>query len=137
MVVMLAGCAQKAAFETLTNGSCSKAQSELIDKHISGQIDALAKDDWKSAYSFASPKFRANVEIHQFIYIIATQYSMLVKHQSYQFGKCSIASGKIIQDVNVTSAGQIFNLTYVLSVMASKLGIDSATTANSDNKLNV
>ena len=137
MVVLLSGCAQKAVFETLTDGSCSKAQSQLIGKHISGQIDALAKEDWKLAYSFASAEFRAKVELHQFIYIIGTQYSMLIKHQSYQFDMCTIAGREIMQDVSVKSGTQVFTLTYTLSVKGLKLGIESATTTSSDNKLNV
>lgn len=137
MVVLLSGCAQKAIFETLTDGSCSKAQSQLIDKHISGQIDALSKGDWKLAYSFASEGFRAKVEIHQFIYVISTQYSMLVKHQSYQFDMCTIAGSKIMQDVTVKSGTQEFILTYTLSVKGLKLGIESAMTTSANNNLNV
>ncbi len=133
---MLSGCASKATFETLTDGSCTKAQSQIIDKHISGQIDALAKDDWKLAYSFASTEFRAKVGIDQFTYIISRQYSVLMKHQSYQFDMCAIAGGRIMQDVSVKSGSEVFNLTYTLSVKASKLGIESATTNSSDNKLN-
>ena len=58
---LLTGCSQQAAFEELADGNCTGAQAELVDQHISGQIDALAKEDWETAYSFASADFQARV----------------------------------------------------------------------------
>jgi hypothetical protein len=45
IAVLLTGCAQKSPLENLADGPCTGAQVELIDKHISGQINALAKRD--------------------------------------------------------------------------------------------
>jgi hypothetical protein len=41
--VLLTGCAQKSAFEDLADGACTNKQAQLVDEHISGQIDAIAK----------------------------------------------------------------------------------------------
>lgn len=54
MVLVLSGCSQKAAFEELADGVCSSEQAQLIEAHISAQIDAIAKQEWKLAYSYAS-----------------------------------------------------------------------------------
>ena len=127
MVLILSGCSQKAAFEELADGGCSSEQAELVQAHISSQIDAIAKKDWKLAYSFASPGFRSGVEIVQFTFIIEAQYGMLVDNEGYEFGACTIASKKLVQEIAVTSNAEITNLTYILSVEKEVLGVDSAT----------
>ncbi len=126
IALILAGCAQKPAFEELADGQCTDAQSKLIEKHISGQIDALAKKDWEAAYSFASKDFQAAVAIDQFTFIIGAQYAMLVENQGYEFDDCAIASEIIKQEVSVTSGEQVFNLTYRISVTGNALGVESA-----------
>jgi hypothetical protein len=127
MVFLLSGCSQKAAFEELADGVCTSAQEKLVEAHISSQIDAIAKEDWKLAYSYASPVFRSNVEIDQFAYIIGAQYGMLIDNQGYEFNGCTITNQKITQQVAVTSNATVTDLTYILSVQKEVLGVDSAT----------
>ena len=134
--LLLTGCAQKSALENLADGPCTDSQVTLIDKHISGQINALAKRDWKLAYSFASPDFQAGVGVDDFSDIIAAQYSMLIKNQGFQFNNCTIADSLITQEVSVTSEGQVYYLSYRLSVNESSLGVDSAVVRSADGKLN-
>ena len=127
MVLLLSSCSQKPDFEELADGVCSSEQAKLVQAHISSQIDAIAKKDWKLAYSFASPGFRSGVEIDQFTFIIEAQYGMLVDNEGYEFGACTIASEKLVQEIAVTSNAEITNLTYILSVEKEVLGVDSAT----------
>jgi hypothetical protein len=133
---LLTGCAQKPAFEELADGPCTGAQVELIDQHISGQIDALAKRDWKQAYSFASEDFQERVGVDQFIAIIESQYAMLINNQGYQFNQCDIAAGMIMQEVGVRSGEEVFNLTYRLSVNGSTLGVEAAVINGVADQLN-
>ncbi len=135
MALALTGCSQKATFEELADGTCTNKQAQLVKAHISGQIDAIAKKEWKSAYSFASPKFKASVEIAQFISVISTSYGMLIENQGYKFNKCSIANKRITQEVGVKSGGGIIDLTYTLSVTKSTLGVESAVVNNSGARL--
>ena len=137
IALILAGCAQKPAFEELADGQCTDAQSKLIEKHISGQIDALAKKDWEAAYSFASKDFQAAVAIDQFTFIIGAQYAMLVENQGYEFDNCAIASQMIKQEVSVTSGEQVFNLTYRLSVTGNVLGVESAEVGKVNMQQNI
>ena len=137
MALMLSGCSQKAAFEELADGGCSSEQAQLVDAHISAQIDAIAKKEWKVAYSFASPGFRSGVEIDQFIFIIGTQYGMLVDNQGYEFNACTIADEKITQEVAISSNSEVFTLYYILSVTGGVLGVDSSSTTLSETKLEV
>ena len=135
IALLLSGCSQKAAFENLADGACTSAQAKLVNQHISGQIDALAKKDWELAFSFASPDFQKNVGIEQFTFIIGTQYGMLIENQGYRFNKCAIAGKAIMQEVEVTSGKQISNLTYSLSVSGSTLGVESAVERRSSTQL--
>ena len=129
----LTACAQtttleeSAPFEELADGSCNSAESRLVQEHISGQIAALAKEDWKSAYSFAAPGFQENVGLDQFIFVITSQYQMLINNQGVEYGACEITDKKITQEVSVISENQSYKLIYSLSVMGQKLGIESAS----------
>jgi hypothetical protein len=132
VVLMLSGCSQKAAFEDLADGSCTVEQAQLVKAHISAQIDALAQKEWKFAYSFASPAFRSAVGLDEFIFIIQEQYQVLISNQGYEFNTCSIANNRITQNVEVTSEAGITNLTYLLSVQQSTLGIEAAVVSKDD-----
>jgi len=123
---LLTGCAQPAAFEKLVDGPCTGAQVKLIDQHISAQIDAIAKREWKQAYSFASEDFQVRVGVDQFIEIIEAQYAVLINNQGYQFNQCTIAGGAIVQEVGVRSAEEVYDLTYRLSTNGSTLGVEAA-----------
>jgi len=133
--VLLTSCAQKSALEDLVDGACTDKQAQLVEAHVSGQIDAIAKKKWKSAYSFASPKFKASVEINQFISVIRISYGMLIENQGYKFNKCSIANMQITQEVAVRSGGETIDLTYTLSVTKLTLGVESAVLNSSIARL--
>jgi hypothetical protein len=126
LAVLTTGCSQKAAFEELADGPCSSTEAKLVDQHISGQINALSKQDWKTAYSFASANFQGQVSLNQFIYIIGSQYSILIENQGFTFDKCALKDGAVSQEISVTSGDEVYRLTYELSVNESTLGIESA-----------
>jgi len=129
----LTACAQtstvedSAAFEELVDGSCTSGQSRLVQEHISGQITALSEEDWESAYSFAAPGFQETVGLDQFIFVITSQYQMLINNQGVNYGACDIANKEITQEVIVTSENESYKLVYSLSLSNQKLGIESAS----------
>jgi hypothetical protein len=137
IAITLTGCAQKPAFEELADGPCTSVQSRLIEEHISGQIDALAKKDWEAAYSFASADFQTAVGVEEFTFIIGAQYAMLVENQGYEFESCTIANSAIKQEVSVTSGDEVFGLNYRLSVVEAKLGVESAEVSKVDMPLTI
>ena len=136
MVLMLSGCAQKAAFEELSNGACTNAQGQLVEAHLSAQIDAIAKKDWESAYSFASESFRSLVKLDQFIFVIGSQYEMLIENQGYEYGECGIVNSEVTQQVEVKDEIGLTNLTYTLSVKELTLGVESVLIGSADPQLN-
>lgn len=137
VVLLLAGCAQKAPLEDLSDGKCTGALADLVDKHISGQIDALADEDWELARSFASDDFQANASVDDFTFIIGTQYAMLIDNEGYQFNECNVAASTITQEVSVTSGEQVFSLRYTLTVNGSTLGVESAVISKVTSQIDV
>ena len=135
VALMLSGCSQKAAFEEMVDGTCSSEEAQLVEAHISAQIGAIANEKWDSAYSYASPAFRSAVELDQFVFIIGTQYGMLIENQGYSFSSCTLANSQITQEVGVTSESGLTNLTYTLSVKESVLGVESAVVGETDTQL--
>jgi len=125
-VLLLTGCSQESALEDLADGTCTTSVVDLVSKHISGQIDALAEKDWELAHSFASENFQANVSVDEFTLIIGAQYAMLIENKGYQFNECTVDGNTIKQEVGVTSGDQEFTLTYNLTVNESALGVESA-----------
>ena len=136
VVFLLAGCAQKASFENLAYGKCAGAVADSVNKHVAGQIDALAENEWELAHSFASENFQSNVSIEDFALIISAQYPMLIKNTGYQFNECTVAGSTITQEVSVTSGEQVFNLAYKLTVNGSILGIESAVISKVASRVN-
>ena len=134
----LTACAETAildessAFQELVDGSCNSGQSQFIEEHISGQIAAFSKADWESAYSFASPGFQETFGLDQFIFVITSQYQMLISNDGVEYGACDIAKKGITQEVSVTSENESYKLIYSLSVMSQKLGIESASVTYSE-----
>ena len=136
LVLVLSGCSQKAAFEELSDGACTDAQGQLVEAHISAQIDAIAKEDWESAYSFASESFRSLVKLDQFIFVIGSQYEMLIENQGYVFSECAIINSEVTQQVEVKDESGLTNLTYTLSVKELTLGVESVLIGSADPQLN-
>ena len=137
VALLLVGCSQNSALEDLADGKCTSAVADLVDKHISGQIDALADKDWELAHSFASENFQANVSVDDFILIIGTQYGMLIENKGYQFNECTVDGNTIKQEVSVLSGEQEFSLTYNLTVNESALGVESAVVSEFVSQLNI
>ena len=137
VALLLVGCSQNSALEDLADGKCTSAVADLVDKHISGQIDALADKDWELAHSFASENFQANVSVDDFILIIGTQYGMLIENKGYQFNECTVVGNTIKQEVSVLSGEQKFSLTYNLTVNGSTLGVESAIVSEFVTQINI
>ena len=129
----LTACAQTStvqespAFEALADGSCNSEESRLVQEHVSGQITALSKEDWESAYSYAAPGFQEIIGLDQFIFVITSQYQMLISNESVKYGACDIANKEITQEVSVRSESELIYLSYSLSSNNGSLGIEAAS----------
>jgi hypothetical protein len=135
--LLLAGCSQESPLADLTDGACTSALAGVVNNHISGQIDALAENDWELARSFASENFQSNVSLEDFTFIINEQYPMLIENKGYEFNECTVAGNTIKQEVSVLSGEQEFTLTYLLTVNDSSLGVESAVVSEFVSQLNI
>ena len=124
--LLLSGCANTSPLAQLTEGDCSKAQQLLIKDHISGQIDAIADQNWQKAYSFAAKSFQDSISLERFTQIIAKEYFLLISNQGYTFGRCEIKGDEITQEVLIKSKKSNFQMQYRLSVVDKKLGVIAA-----------
>jgi hypothetical protein len=136
LTISLSGCAGgNLAFEEIKDGLCSEKQEQLIEKHISAQINALSDQNWKKAYSFAAPSFQEVVSIQRFEEIIQNEYEMIINNDGFKFTACNIAENKFNQVVVLTSKGNEFKLLYRLTFESGRLGVEAATAATAEAKV--
>ena len=122
----LSGCGRSAPFSELIAGNCTQSQQLLTKDHISGQIDAIADQNWQKAYSFAAKSFQDSISLERFTQIIAKEYFLLISNQGYTFGRCEIKGDEITQEVLIKSKKGNFQMQYRLSVVDKKLGVIAA-----------
>ncbi len=125
-LILLSACSTSSPFKSLTAGACSSEQKQLVDDHISSQISAISKKDWSLAYSFAAQSFQDSIDITSFEVIITDSYSYLIDNKGITFGECEIKDDKIFQQVTVISSDNESELSYRLSAVEEKLGVEAA-----------
>ena len=125
-MALLSACSTSAPFKSLMAGVCSDQQKQLVTDHIKSQISAISKQDWPLAYSFASKSFQESIDIKSFEVIIIDSYSILINNDGLTFGGCEIKENKIFQEVTVVSSDDKSELSYRLSAVDEKLGVEAA-----------
>jgi hypothetical protein len=125
-LVLLSACSTSSPFKSLTAGVCSGEQKQLVSAHISSQISAISKQDWPLAYSFAAKSFQDSIDLTSFEIIITDSYSFLIDNKGITFGECEIKDDKIFQEVTITSSDDKSELSYRLSLVEEKLGVEAA-----------
>ena len=134
-LVLLSACSTSSPFKSVTAGVCSGEQKQLVDDHISSQISAISKQDWPLAYSFAAKSFQDSIDLTSFEVIITDSYSFLIDNQGITFGECEIKEDKIFQEVTVNSSNEKIDLSYRLSTVDEKLGVEAANLAEQSTAL--
>lgn len=135
VMVFLTACSTSAPFKSLMAGVCSDEQKRLVTEYINSQVSAISKQDWPLAYSFAAKSFQDSIDITSFEVIIADSYSYLIDNKGITFGGCEIKDGKIFQEVTVISSEDISELSYRLSVVDQKLGVEAANLVEQSESL--
>jgi len=134
-LVLLSACSTSAPFKSLMAGVCSDEQKRLVTEHINSQVSAISKQDWPLAYSFASKSFQESIDIKSFEVIITDSYSILINNEGLTFGGCEIKENKIFQEVTVVSSDDKSELSYRLSAVDEKLGVEAANRVQPDEAL--
>ena len=134
-LVLLSACSTSSPFKSLTAGPCSGEQKQLVGDHISSQISAISKQDWPLAYSFAAKSFQDSIDLTSFEVIITDSYSFLIDNQGITFGGCEIKEDKIFQEITINSSNGKIDLSYRLSTVDEKLGVEAANLAEQSTAL--
>ena len=124
--LLLSSCGNPTPLAQLLDGQCSQSQQLLIKDHISGQIDAIADQNYQKAYSFAAKSFQEVVSLERFTQIISEQYVLLITNKGYTFDSCEIENERLVQKITVVGLNDDFQMTYRLSVEDKKLGVVAA-----------
>jgi hypothetical protein len=122
-LLLLSGCSSESEVAVSETGPCSKDQQLVLSDHISSQIDAIAKLDFKKAYTFAAKSFQDNVSVSQFERIILRQYQMLITNNGYSFTDCLAEPDYFVQSVVVDTDDGKIDLTYRLTLVDNRLGV--------------
>ncbi|MFM8825343.1 MAG: DUF4864 domain-containing protein [Candidatus Nanopelagicus sp.] len=135
-VLLLGGCASNSKQVQAELGACSSDQKVVVSDHISSQIDAIEKLDFKKAYTFAAQSFQDSVSLAQFESVVTRQYQMLITNNGYNFTECLAEEGYYIQSVRVKTNSSEIDLTYRLTLIEKRLGVVAVTVKPSSLDLN-
>ena len=125
-LLLVSGCASSDQEVKVKIGPCNSNEKAVVSDHISGQISALEKLDFKKAYTYASKDFQKSLTLEQFESVIFRQYQMLISNEEYSFTDCQSEKDYFIQDVIVQSLSGKTVLRYRLSLVDKRLGVESA-----------
>lgn len=135
-LLLVGGCASGDQELKASIGPCNSDQKVVVSDHISSQIDAIEKLDFKKAYTYAAQSFQDSVSLAQFESVVTRQYQMLITNNGYSFTDCVAEEGYYIQSVRVkTNSGEI-DLTYRLTLIDKRLGVVAVTVKPSSLDLN-
>ena len=124
--LLLSGCAKSSPLASLSEGDCTTSQQLLIKDHVSGQIDAIADQNWEKAYSFAAKSFQESIGLERFTQIISEQYVLLITNKGYTFDSCEMVGAQLVQKITVNGAKDDFRMTYRLTFEEQRLGVVAA-----------
>ena len=135
-LLLLTACSRQSGSTQPEFGLCNSDQQVVVSDHISGQISAIEKLDFKKAYTYAAQSFQDSVSLAQFESVVTRQYQMLSTNNGDSFTECLVETGYYIQSVSVaTNSGEI-DLTYRLTLIDKRLGVVAVTVKPSSLDLN-
>jgi len=121
--LLLSGCSNSSPLSQLSDGDCTKSQQLLIKDHVSGQIDAIADQNWQKAYSFAAKSFQESIALERFTQIISEQYVLLITNKGYTFDSCEVVVAQLVQKITVSGAKDDFRMTFRLTFEVQRFGV--------------
>jgi hypothetical protein len=134
ITLMLSGCSSSNTTETATQESaapqpsCSQTEIDGGSAWIKGQLAAFSKQDFESAFGFATESFRSNRSLEEFISIISSGYGFLLNSRTYSVGDCIKEGNDFLFNVRVTAeSGTEYPMMYALAKTDDTWGINAAT----------
>jgi hypothetical protein len=83
---------------------------------IRSQVEAMARDDAATAYSYAAPAIQQRFpEANLFLGMVQQNYAPVYRHKSFEFGEARATDGRIAQRVHIIDAdGRPWEALYTL-----------------------
>jgi hypothetical protein len=139
--LLLSGCSSSATTQNATQESttpqpsCSQSEIDGGSAWIKGQLAAFAKQDFESAFGFASESFQSNRSLEEFAAIISSGYGFLLSSRSNTVSNCIKEGNNFLFDVQVTTdSGTNYPMMYALEKTADTWGINAATVVPASNE---
>lgn len=134
LTLLLMGCSSSATNKqalqenAAPEASCSQTEIAGGSAWIKGQLAAFGKEDFESAYGFASDSFQSGRSLEDFVAIISGSYGFLLDSRSYSVGECIKDGENFFFDARVTTAaGQEYSMMYALEKTTDAWGVNAAT----------
>lgn len=132
--LLLSGCSSSETTEQATQESaapqpsCSQTEIDGGSAWIKGQLAAFSKQDFESAFGFASESFQSNRSLEEFTAIISSGYGFLLSSRTNTVSNCIKESNNFLFDVQVTTdSGTKYPMMYALAKTDDTWGINAAT----------
>ena len=111
-----------------------QAQTAEIRDTIAGQIDAFQRDDFETAFTYASPSIkRIFGNASNFGRMVREGYPMVFRPAGMSFGGLERISGRTVQTVFFTDAsGQVFEAAYDMVETANGWQINGVAIREAD-----
>ena len=122
LIAGLLACSAAAIAADQPKQPVSKDQTRQIRTVIQSQLDALAADDAKRAFSYASPGIQKMVgSPDNFIQMVRTSYPVVYRPASVVFLAPQWVEGTLVQAVQMTdAAGALWLAVYTMERQADK-----------------
>jgi hypothetical protein len=134
LTLLLSGCSSSNTNEAATQESatpqpsCSQTEIDGGSAWIKGQLAAFSKQDFESAFGFATESFRSNRSLEEFISIISSGYGFLLNSRTYSVGNCIKEGNDFLFNVRVTAESAAeYPMMYALAKTDDTWGINAAT----------
>ena len=108
---------------------CSPEETKNGGKWIKNQLNAFKvfKDNPSAAYKYASQDFQSQVSLDDFVQIINSEYSVLLKIKESKIEKCTLEQGDYVYKVAIkTDKNKDLLIFYALSRINGRWGVDGA-----------
>lgn len=105
LVIALGGTLINRPTERAASGSCSARDVEKADQTITGQTQALSRQDFDTAYIFAANSFRTRISPSEFEGIITVGYEFLTRNPTVTIDRCDILDESTIRITALFDAG--------------------------------
>jgi hypothetical protein len=112
---------------------CDADRREQVVTTVDLQLDAIARGEWERAWGYASPDFRAGIDVERFREIITSGFPVVADNRARDIGRCRTTVDEATLEVTVEDGdGTRRALLYLLRRTPDGWSIGGATPVGDD-----